>query len=179
MREKLKFRRFKNTESGQAVVEFALIIPILILLITLPVDYFRYINTKMILCSAASESIGNLTYDSVKNHTIANDISAVLSVTYQDRLDVGNVMIENISTVDKGKIDYTYYVYSSAKHDPYNFGSQFEERPSNYKCTQINMQLTYEIEPITFWGELYLGGNKVKVETPIYSRSVYSGGYTE
>ncbi len=175
---KRKLQNWLNTEKGQSLVEFAIILPILILLLTLPVDYFRYINTKMLLNSAASESIGELSYTSASSGNPDNDIKQTLKDCYGDRLDSDKVQI----SIDKGipeEKDYTYYVYSSAKADPdpLHFGEQFEERPSSYECMEVQMRFSYEMSPVTYWGTVFLD-DTFEVKTPTYTRKIYAGGYT-
>ncbi len=175
---KRKFQNWRKTETGQSLVEFAIILPILVLLLTLPVDFFRYINTKMILSSAASESIGQLNYASVSSGSAEADIKKMINDYYGDRLDNDKVQID----FNKGSLvkkNYTYYVYSSDKADPnpLNYGKQFEKRPSSYQCMEIQVQFSYELSPITYWGVLFLG-NTFDIKTPAYTRKVYAGGYT-
>lgn len=171
------FLTWRQSEQGQSIVEFAIIIPILILLVMLPVDYFRYINTRMLLCSAASEGIGQLTYASIDNGTVSSDFINTLNTAYGDRLDIGRVTISTMNYGAVTKQNYTYYVYSSDKADPLNYWNQFDQRPASYQCAEVEIQLTYTIEPLTFWGSMYLG-DKINITTPVYTRSVYAGGYT-
>ena len=175
---KKRFRNWYKSEKGQSIVEFAIILPIMVVLFTVPIDFFRYINTRTLLCSAASESISQIGYGSIQSGTLSSDVLQLITSTYGDRVDTGrvNVLANPVSTT---KHDYTYFVYSSAKanDDPSHYWDQFEERPSSYQCADIEVQISYEMKPITFWGSLYLGDSFV-VETPMYTRSVYAGGYT-
>lgn len=175
---KRKLQNWRKAEKGQSLVEFAIILPLLVLLLTLPVDYFRYINTKMILSSAASESIGQLNYASVSSGNPVNNIRQTIKDYYGDRLDSGKVHID----FNKGSLkkeNYTYYVYSSAKADPdpAHYWDQFEERPSSYQCMAVQVQLSYELSPVTYWGVLFLG-DTFDVQTPAYTRNIYVAGYT-
>ena len=175
---KKKLLNWLSTEKGQSLVEFAIILPILVLLLTLPVDYFRYINTKMILSSAASECIGELNYTSVSSGNAVSDIKQTLDDNYGDRLESDEVGI----SFDKGSLDkksYSYYVYSSAKADPdpSHYWNQFEDRPGSYQCMEVEVKFNYEMSPITYWGVFFLG-NTFEVNTPVYTRKIYAGGYT-
>lgn len=175
---KRKLQNWLDNEKGQSLVEFAIILPILILLLTLPVDYFRYINTKMLLNSAASESIGELSYTAVTTGNPDNELRQTLKDCYGERLDSDKVQIDfKDRTLEKK--DYTYYVYSSAKadSDPSHFGDQFEERPGSYECKEVQVQFTYEMSPVTYWGTLFLD-DTFEVRTPVYTREIYAGGYT-
>lgn len=166
-----------KSEKGQAVVEFALCLSILLLMALAPVDYFRYIHTKIILSSAANESIGQLSYSSVISGTANGALMNAVTNYFGDRLDPDKVQIFYHYDGSVKKEDYTYYVYSSDRDDPTDYWNQFEGRQSNYEYAEVEVQLTYEITPVTFWGILYLGST-AEVKTPVYSRSIYAGGFT-
>ena len=171
-------QRWRKSEQGQSVVEFAVVLPVLILLFTVPIDFFRYINTRTLLCSAASESISQISYSSVQNNTLGADAMQLMQKTYGDRVDVGRVKI----SADSGSVEkknYTYYVYSSdkANADPDDYWCQFDQRPSSYQCVDVRLQFSYDLTPVTIWGSLFFG-DTFSVKTPIYTRSVYAGGYT-
>lgn len=170
------FIRKGKYECGQAIVEFALILPILLLLLLLPFDFYRCINMKMILNSAASESLCQVDYASIANGTLANDLMDIIRTTYGDQLDAGRVTVEKLDLGAKSTETYTYYVYSSDKADPGNFWNQFESRPSSYEGQHIELQLSYEIEPVTMWGEMFLGAS-YQVKSRSFSRTIYAGGY--
>lgn len=175
---KTKWQNWKKTETGQSLVEFAIILPILVLLMTLPVDFFRYINTKMILNSAATECIGQLTYASVSSSSsleMEEKIRDMICDYYGDRLDNEKVQI----TFTKGNHDtedYTYYVYSSLLAGEANFGDRFEGRSSSYQCQEVQVDFSYQMSPITYWGEIFLG-DTFDIQTPAYNRKLYAGGY--
>lgn len=175
MKEKLWFLR--KEENGQSVMEFALILPILVLLFTLPVDFFLYMNTQMTLSSAASESISHLDYSDIISGTGSNRVMEVIVDNYTERLDPGRVTIMELNAGSSDKNDYSYYVYSSDLSNPTDFGSQFEVRPGSYQFSEVQLQLSYERSPVTFWGALFLG-NTYEVKTPVYSRNIYISGYT-
>ncbi len=175
MKEKL-LSRWKK-ENGQSVIEFALILPIMMLLFTLPVDFFLKMNTQMTLSSAASECISRLEYSDIVSGTGSNEVMEVIVDNYTERLDPGRVNIKELNAGSSNKNDYSYYVYSSDLANPSDFGSQFEVRPGSYQYTEIQLQLSYERSPVTIWGTLFLG-NSYEVKTPVYSRDVYISGYT-
>lgn len=163
-------------ESGQSVMEFALILPILVLLLTLPLDFFIYMNTQMTLSSAASECISRLDYSDVSSGTGSNTVMEVLAQNFSERLDPGSVTIKELNAGSSEKNDYNYYVYSSELANPSDFGSQFETRPASYQFAKVQLQLSYERSAITFWGSLFLG-QTYEVKTPVYSRNIYISGY--
>ncbi|TEB12133.1 TadE-like protein [Pelotomaculum sp. FP] len=169
-------QNWRKAEKGQSLVEFAIILPLLVLLLTLPVDYFCYIKTKMILSSAASESIGQLNYASVSSGNAENDIKKTMEDYCGDRLVTDKVYI-SFNKKNQEKKDYTYYVYSSALADKPDYGDKFEKRASNYQCMEVQVQFSYEMSPVTYWGVSFLG-DPFYVITPVYKRNIYVDGYT-
>lgn len=164
-------------ENGQSILEFALILPIIVLLFTAPVDFFICMNTKMTLNSAASECISRLDYSDVSSGTVSNKVTQTITQNFTERLDPLKVNIEELNAGSSRKNDYSYYVYSSDRANPSDFGSQFEVRPGSYEYTEVQLQLSYERSAVTFWGTFFLG-NTYKVKTPVYSRDIYISGYT-
>lgn len=179
MRKWNRKNRRKQSENGQSIVEFALILPILILLLSLPVDLYRYMDMKVMLSNAASESIGELDYETMASGDGPQQIVQVVEDHYGDRLDHSKVQLKVLSEGGAVEIPYTYYVYSSALADPSpaNYWSQFESRAGNYQCAQVRLQLAYDMKPVTFWGSLFLG-DSFEVKTREYSRNLYVRGYS-
>lgn len=166
-----------KNESGQSVLEFALILPVLIMLLTLPVDFFLYMNTQMTLSSAAGDCIGRLDFSDIYSGTGSNKVMEVIGQNFTERLDPGKVHITQLDAGIMNKNDYSYYVYSSDLANPADFENQFEVRPGSYQYTDVQLQLSYERSAVTFWGALFLGNTYV-VKTPVYSRNIYISGYT-
>lgn len=176
---KQKLKKLKSDEAGQSLVELAIILPLLVILLMLPVDFFRYINTKMILSSAASECIQQLDYASSSPGTAHIKIMDYLSDCYVDRLDLGLVTMSYNPGIASKTTDYTYRIYSSALADPNpaHYWDQFEQLDSNFETEKVSLRFSYDIQPITFWGVMFLG-DTVTVETPEYTRHIYKNGYT-
>lgn len=171
-------RKTKLTENGQALAEFGILLPVLILLLLVPVDLYRFANAKMILKSAASESINQLTYADISSGNAANTIRQTVEEYFGDKLDTGRVTISVLNEMPSVAENYTYYVYSSDKavKNPGNFWAQFENRNSSYKNMKVELQMTYTLNTVTFWGSFFLG-DPFEVSTPVYSRNIYVTGY--
>lgn len=167
-------RRWR-AEKGQSIAEFTLILPIIMLLAMLPIDYARLMYTKMLLNTAATEALAQLETDDITGGVAGNVIN-IIDESYGDRLDVGRVSVENLTVGSKDKQDYIYYVYSSEKALE-AFENQFEARPSNYASYVVKMKLAMDVEPITFLGKQFLGSN-VKIQSREYARDIYAEGYT-
>lgn len=176
---KLMRAKRKRAEEGQSMVEFAILLPVLILLLLVPVDLYRYANYKMILKSAASESLGQVTYADVslglaETSTVLQD---VIREYYGDKLDVGFVAMPVLTAGAGTPQSYTYYVYNSDKalDNPTDFQAQFDSREAGYEVVTVQLQLSYPFEPITFWGAMFVPEGSV-IQTPVYQRNVYMKG---
>ena len=173
-----KKNKCKDREKGQAVVEFGILLPILIILLLVPVDLYRYANVKMILKSAASESISRLTYMEISGGNSASAIRQTVKDYFGDKLDTGRVTISHLELNPSSEEKYTYYVYSSEKanNNPGNFQAQFDRRDSSYECIEVELQMTYTLNTVTPWGNLFLD-DPFKIVTPVYSRNIYVNDY--
>lgn len=168
---------FKNNEDGQSLVEFSLILVMLIVLVCVPIELIRFINLRVTLCGAATESLTQVEYASVKNDNLHSDIANYINKTYGDRLDVGTVEVYARS-FDKKKESYPYYVYTNELEQtkPDSYREQFERRNSNYECATVELELCAKYHPITFLGSMFIGDD-VTVRTPSYQTIVYVDGY--
>lgn len=162
----------KDKEAGQSLVEFAFASVILILMLTVPVDLFRYATTTMALNSAATEAVTCVSADHL-------DSAYALSVAegmYADRLDNLAVAQFNVSA-DESEYDYTYRVYSSDLKGRGTFSNQFESRDSNYHCKTVELQLSCTWSAVTPLGCLFLGSGEMPVESKVFTCDVYTEGY--
>lgn len=163
-------------ESGQSFAEFALIIPILVLLLMIPIEYYRIISTKIILNSAASDALVQLEDKIITRDNLYSEISNNISKSYADSINV-NKLIKIVNLDNEIENDYKYYVYSSDKENS-DFSKQFDIRDSNFKSQSVSLKLKYNVKPITLLGMTFLG-DEFEVETREYKRDIYLEGYTE
>lgn len=178
-------------ETGQSIVEFALILPLLILLLMGPVEYYRFISKKITLNSAASDILVQMRYEDFEEPTFDQtkekfkyEFKQRLKRSYGDQLNVDHIDIQannfnnqlgthgTFDLQEKNK-EYMYYVYSSDREQDAN---KFDQRPSNYTYTTVTVKLSYDAEPLTFVGRSLLGDH-FKVETRPYTRSIYKNGF--
>ena len=171
------FKKKILSECGQSMTEFAIILPLVIIFLSLPFDYARLILAKINLNSAATEALSNLkTTDMAPSGTGVRDaIIDSINKSYGTKLDVGRISFDKLTVANSKKEDYTYYVYTSDKaNNP--FDKQFDERNSNYSCQTVTLKMSLDFVPVTFLGRSILGSS-VNVSTREYSRDVYVEGY--
>lgn len=171
-------RKFLKNEKGQSFVEFALVLPIILLIVTFSMDIFCYVNSKTILSSAAVECLAEVSYKDVVEKTVEANIKKILEKNYKGQLSLEKIEIEfseKNKLIDK---KYSFYVYSSelANQNSSKFWSQFEKRLSNYKNQEVILKIKYKIKPITFLGYLFFG-SEINISTNEYSKMLYAGGY--
>ena len=108
----LKFSKKVFSEKGQALTEFAIILPIILLLLMLPFDYARLIYTKMNLNSAATEALASLKPGDVGGSGSSGSASQVIldsiNRSYGRNIDVGRVSIDRLDVGNEGRKNYTY-----------------------------------------------------------------------
>lgn len=145
-------KRFLREEAGQSIIEFALLLPVLILLVLAPVDFFRYALMKMNLESAAAEAINQVTEAEWKTGSAEAAVRKVLDNAYAGAFpDVRVEVFPKTAAEVQNHLEtnrYTYYVYSSKTDD-------YEERPSNYSYCEATVTLSCRFTPITWIGAQY------------------------
>lgn len=163
-------------EDGQEIVEFALILTLLIVLLMVPVDVFRYANTRMILNDAATDAVSSLDNDSIERRTYESDILKSVHDSYGSRLN--DVQIASIDVQsDESKIDYTYHVFNSDKQTKPQYSDQFEGRASNYHYKKVSLTLSCTEKAITPFGGMFFGGMDWTIKSDPETCNVYTKGY--
>lgn len=171
----ININRKIREESGQSLAEFALIVPILILMLMIPIEYYRIISTKIILNSAATDALVQLDKEAVTVDNIYMKITDNIAASYADNIDM-NKLVKVVKLGSTVENNYKYYVYSSDKKNS-DFSKQFDIRDSNFKTQRVKLKLRYSIEPITLLGKTFLN-DKFEIETREYQRDIYLEGYT-
>ncbi|MFC0561246.1 TadE/TadG family type IV pilus assembly protein [Halalkalibacter alkalisediminis] len=109
-------RKLKSEEKGQSVTEFAIILPVFVLLITgvLVLGSIIYAKTVVVLAASQAARVGGAIYDDSsltlyeKDEKIRNTALTVVSngLTGEDR----TVTITQVGNEIKVKVSYTYYI---------------------------------------------------------------------
>lgn len=151
-----------KSERAQSMVEFAIILPILLLLLCVMVDFGRIIDARILVQSALSEGIRQVDSKDSIDVQVLNAIS-----DYNDRLDFSKLQISSSagSTIKK---NYDYHV---------NSGSGFKKVGSYYTYFNTTVTLGYEVPvtmPVTSW---FLGDSYTVSST--YTSQVFLDGYPE
>lgn len=173
MKNKLKKDLIKN-ESGQSLVEFALVLPILIILLSMVVDVWRVYDTKLLLQSVASECAIHLAEkDDVyklrnKESELTESLNKLIDDQYGNRLDREKRDV-TVSLKDKISETFTYHVNNNSRYyKNTNDYLQTKKITKNYRDASITV--TYDVD---FWMPLtrvFYGDSKAKVSSEITTR---------
>ena len=153
-----------NNESGQSLVQFALMIPILLLLLSMAVEVARIVDAQILLNSAACEATRSIKATS----DIDYSVETILYGNYADRLNLSRLNYETHETREKKK----YYNYHARDT---RYGGHVN-RTSFYTYKDITVVLTYELELATPISNLIFNGGTVKL-TSKYIGRVGTGGF--
>lgn len=174
---RLRFlRSMVAEEDGQEIVEFALILTLLIVLLMVPVDVFRYANTRMILNDAATGAVTSVDYDSIEHNTYRSKILKSVQDSYGSRLDSVDIVEIKVQS-DESKDDYTYQVFNSDKQKDPQYSKQFDGRKSNYHYKNVSLTLSCSEKAITPFGGMFFGGTDWTIKSDPKTCSVYTKGY--
>lgn len=133
-------------ETGQSLVEFALVLPVLLIILGMVVDIARIIDIKIVLKSAACDSVRNIKTDAGKLSEAERAVAA-----YYDRLDLSSLNIDVI----KNNSSRRTYNYHSRTADY----MVFKTNQSYIDTFDVTVVLNYSVPVITPMGQLVLGKN--------------------
>ncbi|MCI0503068.1 MAG: pilus assembly protein [Fusobacteria bacterium] len=160
---KRSYQKKEKKELGQSLYEFAIVLPILIILIGFVVDIVRIVDTKLMIQSAAAESSLNIE----SRATMYHDVQDILE-NYYARIDSEMLDADLMATADQRH----YYNFNSySQNNSYVGTSQ-----SFFSFFDATVDLKYELNMITPLAKLMLGDTFI-VESK-YTKMVYVGGFT-
>ena len=165
-------------EDGQEIVEFALIVTLLIVLLMVPVDVFRYANTRMILNDAATDAVSSVDYDSIEHHTYEDKILRSVQDSYGSRLNevkIDSIVVQSDETSDP----YTYHVFNSDNQGKLLYSDKFDGRSSNYHYKKVSLTLSCTENAITPFGNMFFGGMIWTIKSDPETCNVYTKGYVQ
>jgi TadE-like protein. len=137
-----KLKRFHAEESGQSLVEFVLVFSVLLILVSMVVDISRIIDAKILLQSAACESVRRIT----SRDSMTSEVNNTIKNEY-DRLDPSKLHV----SITAGNTKQRNYIYHARSY----FG--FVEKNCWFKYFDATVTLNYDVPIITPVGQLILG----------------------
>lgn len=178
MKRRARLRSVTVAEGGQAIVEFALVLVLLIVLLMVPVDVFRYINTRMILNDAATDAVSMVSNDSIESGTAEADILNSVNTSYGTKLK--NVQIDSFdASPEHPPAEYDYRVFNSDKQTDPDPSKRFDNRASNYHFRPVSLKLKCTEDAITPIGGALFGGMHWTITSDAVTCNVYTRGYVK
>ena len=157
------YKRYKkkiSSESGQAFVQFLLVMPILIVVLSMLVDLWRIVDAKMLIQSAASESAMYLVEKSDKPSEIKGYIDNIIYNEYKGRLDPSKV---KLSIRQVGPDVRKPYIFHSDYYD--------KGRKAYYEYYDQKIEIEYDVKLIMPLTKIVFGNkDSVKVKTEFITR---------
>ena len=152
----------RDGENGQGLVEFALIFSVLLLLLSMAVDIARIVDTKILLQSAACESIREIT----ERTDMKSQVNQALKEDY-DRLNSSNLQVSVTGSADQ-KRTYTYHAHGN--------NNQYVSQNCYFTCFDATVKLNYSLPIVTPVGQLVFG-KKMTISSG-YTKMVVDGGFS-
>lgn len=160
---KINFLIKSKSEKGQSLVEFAMVLPILLIILGMAVDIARVVDAKILVQSAACESVRQISSRS----TMTSEVNTVLA-TYYDRLNKTK-LTTSVTATSTSNRNYTYHAYNSLT-------GKFVDKSSYIKYFDATVNLTYKVPIITPMAQLVMG--KEKVINSKFTRMILEGGFS-
>lgn len=148
-------KKFYSNEGGQGLVQFAMVLPVLIIMLSMVVDLSRVINAKVLVNSAASECARYVVEKADEPGTITSYIDHIIKVNYGDRLDISKL---NAELSYEGDVEFEDYTYHKNKSDATGIAAQIKYR-------DMKIIVTYELDLVMPLSKLIFGGNTVKISS--------------
>lgn len=146
----LRFRK----ESGQSMVEFALVLPVFLMILFAIIDFswigYQYICFDYSYREASWElSIDN---DQIEQERYINGKDATQLILRNVKNSALGIITDNL-TVSNAKI----HLWSNKKTDHYpGAGSKYEDKTNYWRYMELTANLKYKIYPITPLGKLFI-----------------------
>lgn len=151
---------FLKNERGQALIQFALLFPLLFIILSMVVDTWRVVDAKMLVQSAASESALYMVEKSDNPGTVADYIETVLYNESEGRLDRSKLKVNIIN-------------YGGEKVEKHIFHSNYYDdkgTPFDYVYNDKKVIVEYEVKLVMPLSKLVYGGDTVKVRSDFITR---------
>ena len=146
------FNKTIKNESGQSLVQFAILLPILITLLSMVVDLARIVDSKILINNATSEAVRYL----VEENNVGA-IEEIISVNYGDRLNKENIQY----SIEESPINTQNYIYRSSYSKQYY---------ASMKYKYVTILINYKVDLIMPLSKVIFGSDFVLVDSSFTSR---------
>ena len=155
-----KHKIFKD-EKGQAFVQFALLFPILIIMLSVLVDVWRVVDAKMLIQSVASETALHIVeYSDSANIDKYNDYKKnVLENELKGRLDLSKLKL----TIEEGNLQNDKYRFHSSSRDYY--GKEYD-----YLYRDYTVKVEYVVDIVMPLSRIAFRTDKFRVNSKFVTR---------
>ncbi|MBE6829897.1 MAG: pilus assembly protein [Ruminococcaceae bacterium] len=158
-------KRSRRRENGQGLVEFVLVFSMLVMLLCMAVDTARIVDAKILLQSAACESVRCIT----SKKTMSSEVYGALENDY-DRLDSDRLEV-NLTSGANQQRSYIYHAHNGRDY----YGYRYANKDSYITYFDATVRLTYTVPVATPVGQLFFG--KQKIISANYTKMIVTGGF--
>ncbi|RRC91079.1 pilus assembly protein [Erysipelotrichaceae bacterium OH741_COT-311] len=128
-------KHIKN-ESGQSLVQFAILLPVLISMFCLILEAGRIFDAYVVINNAASECVRRIAEEDKKKYD--DVVDGVLLDNYNDRLNLANMEFE--TDVVGGVQQENFYYMKNIHANPL---------PASFKYHDVRVEIRYKVKMIT------------------------------
>lgn len=161
-------KRCRTGENGQGLVEFALVFSIMVMLFCMAVDIAHVVDAKILLQSAAGESVRHITTDQTEE--MSSEVSDAVKNDY-DRLDSTKLQV----SVTAGPEQRRNYIYHARNGNRRDGTPVYVNQNCYFTYFNATVRLTYTVPIITPVGQLFFG--KQQIMSADYTKMVVIGGF--
>lgn len=153
-----KITRFLKKEDGQSFVEFALVLPILITILSLTFDLVRIIDTKIVLNNATGEMARTFALQIEGRDNSEQHVIQTVKQDFSGRLDVKKmeVTISNPASVST-KYNLRGCFLKHADQDGYCEAGQEQQKEKEYKYKEVEVSIRYKVDIIMPLSKILFG----------------------
>lgn len=161
-----KITRFLKREDGQSFIEFALVLPILITVLSVVFDVVRIVDAKMVLNNVAGEISRTFVMQIEGVSQDENSVIERVKENFKDRLDVRRL---NVTISGQTPISAKYTLrgcwVKDADETGYCKPGRLHEKEKNYRYKELVVNVQYNVDVILPLSRVVLGRDSVSAST--------------
>lgn len=161
-----KITRFLKREDGQSFIEFALVLPILITVLSVVFDVVRIVDAKMVLNNVAGEISRTFVMQIEGVSQDENSVIERVKENFKDRLDVRRL---NVTISGQTPISAKYTLrgcwVKDADETGYCKPGRLHEKEKNYRYKELVVNVQYNVDVILPLSRVVLGRETVNTST--------------